>query len=324
VPGSSGSAGSASSAGAFGYPPYRSGPPGGSGPDAEDRGPWYTRPAPAAIAASTCVAVVALSIWGFVLRDGSLEDPQDPGKFDVDPPPDPGDTGIDGAQGDDVVVDGAPDGDGTENSSDGQGETDSDSAPAPSGLRSTDSFPRLSPSEQQEHLGTDGTPTNVEPIATSDEMDVLLEDRFAHSSIMGWTVDDGTTEGAEIRAQFVGPTDWDATDEVMDAASDNPPPPEGYVYVTQRISVSMENAPEGDELGTWQSILAYWVTDDGEVYAATASLAPDDLYSQPNVTNDQSVEGNLIFCLPEDALDNGYWAISLFHSSNAYLLTPQR
>lgn len=289
-------------------------------PATEWRRPWYERPAPAAVAASTCVAVVAVSIWAFVLRESPADAEDGPGKFDVEPPPDPG-----GDQGNRSGGEQAPapsalpeqDGDTVE---DGTGADDApddanDDAPADMpGLRMSDTYPPGQ--DATEHTGPDGVPTNTAPIGT--EADLLLENpqAFGHRSVMSWTMN---STGEMIEAQLVGETDWDATDEVVAHDAQNPPAPDGHVYVTQRIRVTTDSPTP---FHPFQSVLVYWVSDSGDVYGATTAVGPDDLVDVEPVADGSEVEGNLVLCLPEDVVENGHWVVAINHSSNGYLLAP--
>ncbi|MGC5616351.1 hypothetical protein [Georgenia sp. Z1491] len=273
-------------------------------PAPERRGPWYTRAAPAAVAASTCVALVAVAIWAFVLREPAAREEDGPGKFDVEPPPEPG-----GDQAGGGHADGQP-----TDPSDLPDETGTDDAGTLAGLRPEDTFPRGQ--DQSAHTGPDGVPTNTEPLAMLGELELENATPFGRSSVMPWTFDD---TGERIDAQLVGPTDWDATDEVMAHEAGNPPPPDGHVYVTQRVRVTAETA---DPFVPFASLLVYWTTRSGDVYGATSAVAPDDLFHAEAISGGESVEGNLVLCLPERVVEDGNWIIALNHSSNGYVLTP--
>lgn len=298
-------------------PSARSAPPPSASspvPPPDDRRAWYERPVPAAIAASSCVALVAVSIWAFVLREAPADAGDGPGKFDIAPPPEPGGgQGGNQAGGEQAPEPSAlPEEDGDTDGEDvGDDPTTADPSEMP-GLLMTDTFP--AGQDSTGHTGPDGVPTNTAPIGTTD--DLLLEntDIFGRSSVMIWTMN---ATGETVEAQFVGPTDWDATPEVTSYGTQNPPAPDGHVYVTQRIRVSTESSTP---FHPFASVLVYWVSESGDVYGATSAVAPEDLIDVEPVADGQDVEGNLVLCLPESVAGAGHWVVAMNHSSNGYQL----
>ncbi|MGC5627065.1 hypothetical protein ACPYO6_02305 [Georgenia sp. Z1344] len=308
---SAGSAGSSTSA--AGSPPTAASSPPAPAPPPEPvpSSPWYTRAGPAAVAASTCVALVAVAIWAFVLREPAAREEEAPGKFDVEPPSVPGGDPEGGGQA------GAEQENETPDPSDVPDETGTDAPEDDDGLAGlipADTFPPGQ--DEAAHTGPDGIPTNTEPIAMLDDLALANVDPFGRISVLSWTID---LTQEQITAQLVGPTDWDATEDVLAHDAGNPPPPEGHVYVTQRVRVTAETS---SAFTPFASLLVYWVRRTGEVYGATSAVAPDDLFYAEPIADGGEVEGNLVLCLPEHLVEEGNWVIAVNHSSNGYVLEP--
>lgn len=112
--------------------------------------------------------------------------------------------------------------------------------------------------------------------------------------------------GAPVWEVLLSAADFAADDVVASYYEGNEPPPEGSTYVLVPVTATYRGAGAGE---AWLDLDVAFVAADGRVFTPADALVPGDFMVTPDVPSGGTVEGDLVFALPDDALTGGVWSV---------------
>ncbi|MCP2371524.1 hypothetical protein BJ978_002200 [Agromyces terreus] len=105
----------------------------------------------------------------------------------------------------------------------------------------------------------------------------------------------------------------DADDLVAAEADDNDSAPDGSSYVLVPVTVTYHDdaLSPGSPVSAWEDLYLTFVTADGEEIEENYGAIPDAFFDLPDLQPGESGTGNYAFIVPDDAIADGTWLVSV-------------